>query len=77
MINPVRRDVARDPASFPLFANVALAAELSAEGERMPSGARGTIVDVLGGGAAYAVEFFIPQHCVLTVPAGALVPDGS
>ncbi|WP_238179663.1 DUF4926 domain-containing protein [Methylobacterium dankookense] len=38
----------------------------------MPAGATGTIVEVLGGGDAYIVEFLHPAHAVLTLRADAL-----
>jgi hypothetical protein len=52
---------------FAEFANVVLVAPLNTEGESLPVGAAGTIVEVFDDGRAYAVEFFEPRHCVVTV----------
>jgi hypothetical protein len=52
---------------MPLFASVRLVQPLRAEGEALPAGSSGTIVEVLSEGEAYIVEFFRPRHCVATV----------
>lgn len=59
-------------ASLPLFTNVKLVRPLSVEGESLHAGATGTIVERLGRGESYIVEFFEPHHCVVTVHDDAL-----
>ena len=66
----------RTPDSLPLFAAARLIVPWQAEGESLPAGASGTIVEQLDGGRAYIVEFFRPRHCVVTVDDDALVADG-
>jgi hypothetical protein len=58
---------------LPLFAPVRLVQSLAAEDERLPPGSIGTIVEILGWGRAYVVEFFHPRYAVVTVHDGALV----
>jgi hypothetical protein len=62
---------------LPLFTDVVLIGPLHAEGESLPAGASGTVVEVLRGGAAYIVEFFRPRHCVVTVHDHALARHGA
>lgn len=52
---------------LPLFSGVRLVRPWRAEGESLPIGASGAIVESLNGGSAYIVEFFRPRHCVVTV----------
>jgi hypothetical protein len=54
-------------AALPLLASVRLRAGLSTEGVAVPASASGTIVEILGRGEAYVVEFFAPRHAVVTV----------
>lgn len=42
------------------------------DGVVVPAGATGTIVDVLGGGRAYVLDFVEPYNAVATVDAGQL-----
>lgn len=66
------------PPSPPLteHAMVTLAVSQSLDdGRRLPRGARGAIVFVLGEGAAYMVEFVAPFHALATVPAAELSGD--
>ena len=51
---------------FPLFADVRIIRRLQVEGEDLPAGAAGTVVEILGDGTAYVVEFFDPIHAVVT-----------
>lgn len=61
------------PTAFvPLFTNVKLIRHLSVEGESLQVGASGMIVETLGNGESYIVEFFEPHHCVVTVHDDAL-----
>lgn len=60
---------------LPLFSGVKLVRPWRAEGESLPVGALGTIVESLNRGDAYIVEFFQPRHCVVTVYDDALAPD--
>lgn len=56
----------------PLFTDAHLINPLTAEGEHLPRGASGVIVEILGAGESYIVEFFEPRHCVVTVHDGDL-----
>jgi hypothetical protein len=58
-----------------IFASVQLVRPLHVEGESLPGGASGTIVEVLDDGRAYIVEFFDPHHCVVTVSDASLVAE--
>jgi hypothetical protein len=58
-----------------MFDNVVLTTDYAAEGEILSRGASGTIVDIFGGGTAFAVEFFEPRHCIMTVHRAALTLD--
>lgn len=40
------------------------------DGRRVPQGSSGTVVEVLGQGRAYTVEFARPFHALVTVEAG-------
>jgi hypothetical protein len=60
---------------LPPFATVRLREGLSTEGVAVPATASGTIVEVLGGGEAYIVEFFEPRHAVVTVRHELLALD--
>jgi hypothetical protein len=66
------RDLLFASKRLPLFSNVQLVRPWHAEGESLPSGASGTVVEVLDEGRAYIVEFFDPHHCVVTVHDHAL-----
>jgi hypothetical protein len=68
----VSRDAAPGSKVLPLFASVRLVRTVRADGDAMPTGAMGTIVERLGGGEAYIVEFFEPRHSVMTVHSQAL-----
>ena len=57
---------------LPLFANVWLVRAIEVEGQSLPSGASGTIVEELPGEAAYIVEIFEPYHCIVTIHDDAL-----
>lgn len=81
---PAKAGGARSERSFsfaskrlPLFADVKLVRPWRAEGESLPSGASGTIVEVFDGGNAYIIEFFEPHHCVMTVYDHALTPESA
>jgi len=52
---------------FPEHAVVSLRTSIDADGQVLPEGARGTIVGIYRGGAAYEVEFFEPFHCLATL----------
>ena len=78
----VRRSDAADRSSragitFREFDNVVLTRDYAAEGESLTRGASGTVVEIFGGGAAFAVEFFEPRHCVVTVYGDALALDNA
>ena len=60
---------------LPLFSNVRLTRSLRADGESLPLGATGTIVERLDGGTAYVVEFFHTRHCVVTGHGYALATE--
>ncbi len=49
---------------------VRLTRRVETGGSIMPQGSRGCIVGVYQDGAAYEVEFFAPEHAVLTIEAG-------
>jgi hypothetical protein len=72
---PSARDVFIGSKQLPLFSGVKLVRPWRAEGESLPVGALGTIVESLNKGDAYIVEFFRPRHCVVTVYDHALAPD--
>lgn len=69
-------DFAYGGKRMPLFTNVRLIQPLQTEGESLPSGAIGTIVECLNGGVAYIVEFSHPHHAVVTVYDRTLVAKG-
>ena len=71
-------NLVRAPEAVPFgeFELVRLLAPLSSiDGDRLPVGARGTIVHVHGSGEAYIVEFAKPDWTVAEVGPDALEPD--
>lgn len=56
------------------FVEVVLTTPVRDEGEDVPRGATGTVVEMLPGDRACIVEFFEPRHCVVTVDLGLLRP---
>ena len=57
---------------FPELSVVSLIHALTAETIELPAGARGTVVHVYGNGLAYEIEFFDPEHALVTVEASSL-----
>ena len=61
------RDFRRNTKKLPLLSNIRLISPISSDGESLPSGAVGTVVELLAEGSAYIIEFDEPRHCVVTV----------
>ncbi|WP_342150559.1 hypothetical protein [Methylorubrum sp. SB2] len=75
MTKPVRLegDLQRWPTAPVLFGTVALRSDQTSwDGERVPAGASGTVVEVLKGGEAYVVDVVEPFDAVVTVVAHEL-----
>ena len=63
-----------DARTLPLLGRAKLRAETRLrDGTSLPDGSIGTIVEVLGGGAAYIVEFVQPKPAVATLRAEELL----
>ena len=61
------RDFRRSTKKLSLLSNIRLISPIFSDGESLPSGAIGTVVEVLAEGSAYIIEFEEPHHCVVTV----------
>lgn len=63
----------RRRAAPDLFGTVALRSDQTSwDGERVPAGASGTVVEILKGGAVYVVDVVGPFGAVVTVQASEL-----
>jgi hypothetical protein len=62
----VARSVGAEPAVFVEHAMVVAVRDIVDNGECVPVGATGTVVQVVRGGIGYAVEFTSPRHVVVS-----------
>jgi hypothetical protein len=74
MNGAVRKDATVSDGRIVPFGDVVLRESLSVEGENVPQGATGTVVEMLPDGIGCIVEFFEPRHCVVTVDRRRLGP---
>ena len=78
MTRPIRREAPAQGGStgWALFSTVALLTDQTSwEGESVPAGASGTVVEVLTSGEAYIVDVVEPFDAVVTVRGHELEAD--